>query len=91
MATPLPTSRDPVEEKRKVEENAEPRNHNGDVSLEDGASDRRSFTSRKVGELAKLWHRFNGRGKRHVGLAESLKVIAISSCESWFLAVAQVS
>lgn len=91
MATPLPTSRDPVEEKRKAEENAELHSRNGDVSLEDGPSDRMSFIQLEIGELARLWHRFNGRGKRHVGLAESLKAIALSSCESWFLAAAQVS
>lgn len=27
----------------------------------------------------RIWHRFNGRGKRHVGLAESVKVIVFSS------------
>jgi hypothetical protein len=39
----------------------------------------------RVGSLANqqiaLWHRFNGKGKRRVGLLASLKAIALSSCK----------
>lgn len=39
---------------------------------------------RRVGSAKRMWHRFNGKDKKPVGVAESLKVIALSSCTVTF-------
>ena len=83
MATVFPPSRSPLDEERATEKATE---HNTDQRHDPQSAnhhDGHAF-KQQVDSLTSMWNRFNGKGKRKVGLLESLKAIALSSCKSPF-------
>lgn len=48
----------------------------------DDHSSNGAFGGEKMGVFTQPWHRFIRKGKKNVGVAESLKAIVLSSCTS---------